>query len=92
MALIGNMIAQAVGGDASVVNYAMFCSVFNMLSLFYLIPATINEGFVLHPLILAGVDGLNTLFNFCCAIALAAELGAHSCTRRVSHQRRVLRP
>ncbi|KAL1617704.1 hypothetical protein SLS54_007708 [Diplodia seriata] len=44
MALIGNMIATAYAGNPSIVNYSMFVSVFSMLSLFYLIPATIKDG------------------------------------------------
>ena len=76
--------AEAVGGNPSVVNYAMFTSVFAMLSLFYLIPATINEGFAVSPIILIVVDLLNTFFFLTCGIALAAELGAHSCSNHVS--------
>lgn len=91
MALIGNMIAEASNGNPSVVNYAMFCSVFTMLSLIYLIPATIKEGLAFHPVIMIAVDVLNTIFTFCCAVALAAELGVHSCGRRVSTPARAIR-
>lgn len=84
MALTGNMIAEASAGNPSVVNFTMFCSVFGMLSLIYLIPATIKEDLAFHPIILITVDALNTIFFFCGAVALAAELGVHSCGSRVS--------
>ena len=84
MAISGNMIAQSVGGNPSEVNFAMFCAVFAMLSLFYLIPATLKEGFSFHPLILIAVDVLNTLFFFCGGVALAAALKVHSCSSAVS--------
>ena len=84
MALVGNMIADAVGGNPSVVNYTMFVSVISMLSLFYLIPATVKESFMIHPFIMMAVDVLNSLFFFCGAIALAAELNVHSCGNQVS--------
>ena len=61
------------------VNYATACSVIAFLSLFYLIPATIKEGFAFHPIILISVDAFNTLLWFCAAVALAAELDVHSC-------------
>lgn len=57
----------------------MFCAIFAMLSLFFLIPASINEAWGLHPLLPLVLDALNVLFWFCGAIALAAEMGAHSC-------------
>lgn len=84
MSLIGNMIANASGGSPSVVNYSMFVAVFSMLSLFYLIPATIREGFAIS-IIMLGLDLANTLFFFCGAIALAAELNVHSCSNQVSN-------
>lgn len=62
----------------------MFCAVFGMLSLIYLIPATIKEEFAFHPIIMIVLDALNTIFFFCCAVALAAELGVHSCSSLVS--------
>ncbi|KAH0064026.1 hypothetical protein KCU90_g23492, partial [Aureobasidium melanogenum] len=56
MALVGNMIATAYSGNPSIVNYDMFVSVFAMLSLFYLIPASIKESFMIHPLLVVGLD------------------------------------
>ncbi|KAF2091973.1 hypothetical protein K490DRAFT_53135 [Saccharata proteae CBS 121410] len=79
MALVGNMIATAYSGNPSIVNYVMFVSVFSMLSLFYLIPATIKEGFAI-PVVVIALDVLNLIFFLCGAIALAAYLGAHSCS------------
>jgi hypothetical protein len=84
MALVGNMIATAFSGNPSIVNYTMFVTVFSMLSLFYLIPATLKPDFSFHPLLMVGLDLLNTLFFLCAAIALAAYLGVHSCGNDVS--------
>jgi hypothetical protein len=85
MALVGNMIATAFSGNPSSINYTMFVSVFSMLSLFYLIPATLKPDFSLHPLLMVLLDLLNTLFFFCAAVALAAFLGVHSCGNDVSN-------
>ncbi|KAJ6028750.1 hypothetical protein N7540_004326 [Penicillium herquei] len=79
MSLVGNMINEAFAGNPSSVNYTMFVSAFSMLSLIYLVPASFNLDWAIHPIIMLGVDVLNTIFFFCAAIALAAKLGAHSC-------------
>ena len=79
MALVGNMIQQAIGGNPSIVNYAMFVAVFSMLTLLYQIAATLNEGFVVLPVLPLVCDALNTLFFLVGGIALAAYLGVHSC-------------
>jgi hypothetical protein len=84
MALVGNMIHDALRGNPSIVNYDMFAAVFSMLSLFYLVPATIKEEFAFHPLIMIVLDFLNTLFFLCGAIAMAGYLGVHSCGNQVS--------
>ena len=73
------MIAEATGGNPSIVNYDMFVAVFSMLTLFYLIPATIKEDWAFHPLIMIVLDLLNTLFFFVGAVATASYLGVHSC-------------
>ncbi|KAJ5103978.1 hypothetical protein N7532_004507 [Penicillium argentinense] len=80
MALVGNMIAEAFAGNPSSVNYTMFLSAFSMLSLLYLIPASYNADWALHPIIMIVVDVLNCIFFFCAAIALAAKLECHSCS------------
>jgi hypothetical protein len=79
MALVGNIIATAFTGNPSIINYDMFVAVFAMLSLFYLIPATLRDSFIIHPFIMIVLDVLNTLFFFCGAVATAAKLGVHSC-------------
>jgi ABC-type dipeptide/oligopeptide/nickel transport system permease subunit len=79
MALVGNMIAEAFAGNPGTVNYSMFVSVFSMVSLFYLIPASWNSDWAFHPIIMVVVDVLNCIFFFCAAIALAAKLRCHSC-------------
>lgn len=82
MAIVGNMVAEA-HNSPSVVNYSLFCSVFGMLSLFYLLPATIWENFSISPWFPLILDILNTIFWFCGAVALAADLGVHSCSNQV---------
>lgn len=84
MSLIGNMIATSYSGNPSIVNYSMFVSVFSMLSLLYLIPASIKESFMIHPLLVVGLDVLNAIFYFCGAVAMSAYLGVHSCGNSVS--------
>lgn len=80
MALVGNMIAGSSG--PSIINYDLFTTVFGMLTLLYLIPATFNEGWSIHPLLMLVLDILNTLFFFCAAVATAAYLRVHSCSNR----------
>ncbi|KAF2229328.1 putative non-classical export protein Nce102 [Viridothelium virens] len=79
MALIGNIIATSFAGNPSLINYDMFVAVFSMLSLFYLIPASFRDSFVIHPVLMVALDVLNTIFFFCGAVAMAAELRVHSC-------------
>lgn len=84
MALVGNMIHEAFAGNPSIVNYTMFVAVFSMLSLFYLFAATANEGFAIHPMLMLGLDLINTLLFLIGGIALAAQLRVHSCGNDVS--------
>ncbi|KAI9823177.1 MAG: hypothetical protein M1832_002620 [Thelocarpon impressellum] len=79
IALVGNMIREAFAGNPSMINYDMFVAVFSMLSLLYLIPATLRDSFAVHPTIMLVVDLLNTLFFFIGGVAMAAKLGVHSC-------------
>jgi hypothetical protein len=83
MALIGNVIASAFAGNPALINYDIFVATFSMLSLFYLIAAAWNESFMGHPIIPVTLDLLNAIFFFTAAIAMAAELGAHSCSNDV---------
>ena len=84
------MIAEADAGNPSIINYSMFVAVLGMLSLFYLIPATIKDSLAISPMFVLIVDLVNVLFWFCGAVALAAKLGVHSCSNEVSHIRRGL--
>ncbi|KAJ6257300.1 hypothetical protein Dda_8189 [Drechslerella dactyloides] len=78
LALAGALVAQqTIGGSPSQVNFALFASIFSMLTLFYTLFAAITDGG--NTIILLAVDGLNTLFVFAAATALAAGLGVHSC-------------
>ncbi|KAL9600480.1 MAG: hypothetical protein Q9219_003131 [cf. Caloplaca sp. 3 TL-2023] len=81
MALIGNVIADAFAGNPSIINYVIFVSVFAMLSLFYLIGASIIESLAI-PIAMVILDALNTLLFLIGGIALAAYLGVHSCGNR----------
>lgn len=83
MALVGNMIDDAFSGNPSSVNYVMFTAAFSMFTLIYLIAGTLNPDWAIHPIIMIAVDALNCIFFFCAAIALAARLGAHSCSNPV---------
>ena len=84
MALVGNMINEAISGNPSSVNYAMFVSVFSLLSLFYLVAATARESFDFHPIITLALDLINALLFFIGGVVLAAKLRAHSCGNVVS--------
>ncbi|KAI9657652.1 MAG: hypothetical protein M1821_002828 [Bathelium mastoideum] len=79
MSLVGNMIAEAFAGNPAVVNYDMFVAAFSMFTLFYLIPATFKESFMIHPIIMITIDVLNTIFFFCAGVAMASYLRVHSC-------------
>lgn len=84
MALVGSIIHDASGGNPSIINYDMFVAVISMLSLIYLVAAGVQEALVLHPFLVIAVDALNTLLFFCGAVAMAAQLGVHSCFDDVS--------
>ena len=84
VALVGNMIATSFAGNPSIVNYDMFVGVFSLFTLFYLIPATFKESFIVHPILMITIDALNTIFYFCGGVAMAAYLRVHSCSNPVS--------
>ncbi|KAF2116176.1 marvel domain-containing protein [Lophiotrema nucula] len=79
--LIGNAIASAYAGNPAMVNYDMFVGVFGLLSLLYLLPVTLLEGYN-FPMLSIGLDALNVLFWFCAAVATPAYTGVHSCSNR----------
>jgi hypothetical protein len=89
LALTGNIIADAVAGNPSSINYTMFVAVFSLLCLFYFTATIVNDGFVIHEKLPLLLDALNTLFFFAGGVALAAKLEVHSCSNRVCL---VLRP
>jgi hypothetical protein len=86
MALTGNIIADAIAGNPSSINYTMFVAVFSMLCLFYFFLIAFKDSFAIHPLIPVILDALNTLFFFAAAVALAARLHVHSCSNQVGAQ------
>ena len=83
MALDGNIIAMAKAGNPATINYAMFCASFSMVSLFYLFPASINNDWSFHPIIMVVLDLLNMLFFLTNGLSLAARLECHSCSNHV---------
>lgn len=84
LAITGNMISLAIGGNPSIVNFCMFAAIFSALSLIYLFAATHSEAFAGHPMGPLIVNALNVLFFFCAGVALAVQLGVHSCGDDVS--------
>ncbi|KAB8236094.1 hypothetical protein ETB97_009727 [Aspergillus alliaceus] len=80
MALVGNMIADSFSGNPATVNYTMFVSAFSMFSLFYLVPASFNIDWAIHPIFMIILDILNAIFFLTAGIALAAKLECHSCS------------
>lgn len=84
LALTSDMISNSFAGNPSIVNFSLFCGLFAILCLFYLIPASIKDSLTIHPIIPVALDALNTIFWFCAAVALAAKLGVHDCSNNVS--------
>lgn len=83
LALIGNM--EAISSGPSIVNYCMFTSVWCMLTLLYLLPATFSDAIAFHWALPVSLDILNIIFSFVAAVALPAYLHVHSCTNYVSY-------
>lgn len=77
-ALIGNVIAEAFGGNPSAINYAMFTAIFCWLVLLYGLATAFVES-LLVPIALLVCDALAVLFTFIAGVVLAADLGAHNC-------------
>lgn len=82
LALVAASIDDQFFGNSSV-NWAMFVAVFSMIVVFYGMAAAFVESLA-QPMILGAMDGLATLFNFIAGVVLAARLGVHSCSNRVS--------
>ena len=79
MALVGNMISLAIGGNPSIVNYDMFVAVFSMLTLIYSFLVAFKDGMAGHPMLPAFFDAVNVLLFLCGGIATAAYLQTGSC-------------
>jgi Membrane-associating domain len=84
ISLVGNIIADAYAGNPSIINYDMFVAVFAMLSLCFLIASAFTGVMSGTPIPLA-LDILNTLFYFCGAVAMSAQLGVHRCSNEVGY-------
>ncbi|TVY78516.1 Non-classical export protein [Lachnellula suecica] len=78
MALIGNVIASAFAGNPSVINYAIFVTLWAMLTVLVGFVAAFTESLI-PAVLLLGMDALAVLFTLTVGIALAAELHAKSC-------------
>jgi hypothetical protein len=81
---MGNNIARADHGVHSIVNYCLFVAVWWMFTLLYFLPTSFIDKFSI-PIVDIAMDALSVLFGFCAAVALAAYLGAHSCSNYVRH-------
>jgi hypothetical protein len=79
---MANNIDRATHGTHSIVNYSLFVGVWWLLTLLYFLPTSFIEKFSI-PIVDVAMDALSVLFSFCAAVALAAYLGAHSCSNRV---------
>lgn len=87
MGLVGHMLSTSywnqiprTSGNAAEVNFTMFLSVFTLLSLLFLAPASwkyFTDQNVFK--IASAVDAINMIFYMCDGIALAAALEVHSC-------------
>jgi hypothetical protein len=78
----GLLHQQEYGGTPSRLNYSIYAAVLAASTLvLYLIPSTIFPR-ISYPIITITMDTLNTLFLLCASIAMAASMGAHSCSDR----------
>lgn len=82
-ALIGNAIHEAIAGNPSAINYAIFTCVFSWLALLAGLAGIFVESLAI-PVVAWGMDGLAALFTLIAGIVLAAELKVHSCGNTVS--------
>jgi hypothetical protein len=80
MALVGDIIANARGDSAAVINYTLFVTAWVLLTLIYLIPASISEKAAFHPSAVFIIDMLNLILTFCAAIALPSKLHVINCS------------
>jgi hypothetical protein len=89
-ALVGNVIASANGGNPALVNYSIFVAVWCWIVVIYGALAAFMTSLAI-PVAMMALDGLALIFTLCAGIALAAELGVHSCGNYVSTINPILR-
>ncbi|CAG8958206.1 hypothetical protein HYFRA_00000559 [Hymenoscyphus fraxineus] len=77
-ALIGNVIHEAIAGNPSAINYAIFVCVISWIALLFGLAGVIIESLAI-PIVVLALDGLATMFTFIAGVVLAAKLGVHSC-------------
>jgi len=78
-AFMGNNIARATAGTASIINYTIFVGGWWLLTLIYFFPTAFIDKFSI-PVVDIAFDSISVLFGFCAAVALPAYLGVHSCS------------
>jgi uncharacterized membrane protein len=79
---MGNNIARSTNGTHSIVNYSLFVGIWWLFTLLYFLPTSFIDKFSI-PIVDIAMDALSVLFGFCAAVAMAAYLGAHSCSNYV---------
>ena len=82
LGLVAKMITEAFAGNPSIINYDMFVAVFALASLIFLLASAVTGILASTPIPLI-LDVLITLLLFCGAVAMAAQLGVHSCDDEV---------
>lgn len=89
-ALMGNNIARAYHGTASIINYSLFVGVWWLFTLLYFLPTAFIDKFSI-PIVDMTLDALSVIFGFCAAVALPSYIGAHSCSNSAyTHSNHVL--
>lgn len=73
------------GGGSSIDNYAIFCSVWSLLVIAYMVFAPKLIPQLALPVLSLGIDMLTALFLFACWIALASQWGPGRCITSGCH-------
>lgn len=90
MAIVGNMISNNFVTSPGIIKYDMFVAVFSMLSLFYLVPATLKEEFHSRKYVVPALEFVNFIFFLSGGAATGRWLGTHTCDEVVSADSRTL--
>ena len=82
-ALVGNVIASAFAGNPASINYAIFVAAFSWVVLLFGAAAAFVASLAI-PIVLIVLDVIATILTFIAGVVLAAKLGVHSCSNKVS--------